>query len=92
MPIDPKTVDTFDPHTVPTLVTLFNELDSFKPSGAGDGDGSAHKRQRISDLDKTSLRGFMEYFEDHFLGPLYADAKAGWKQSRDRLAAATNSW
>ena len=91
VPINPKTVDSLTRTPCPAGDAL-QRAGLARPAGASGDDGAVRKRQRISDLDKTSLRSFMQYFEDSFLTPLYADAKAGWKQSRDRLAAATNSW
>lgn len=92
VPIDPNTVDSFDPHTVPTLLTLEDELDSFKQPGTDDDDAEARKRQRISDLDRTSLKPYMRFFEEKFIGPLRAEIQRGRKDRSQKLAAVTNDW
>ena len=84
VPLDPKTTDHFDPHTVPTLVSLFQEIETFdrkektmvekNDDGKEDGEkqegGSSTKRRKVSELEKTSMKKYLHYFESHFLEPL----------------------
>ena len=78
VPIDPTKVDEWDPHTTPTVASLADELDSsssslHKNTINGDGDdttNSSNKRMKISDVDKTSLKPYMEYFEHSFLAKI----------------------
>tara|TARA_B100000780_G_C21095639_1_gene441852 strand:+ start:259 stop:1755 length:1497 start_codon:yes stop_codon:yes gene_type:complete len=76
VPIDPNSTDHFDPHTVPTLVSLFDEIDQYdskhKNDDAKDTEGSESnkKRRRVSELEKTTLAKYLHYFEHSFLNPL----------------------
>jgi DNA primase small subunit len=79
VPLDPKTTDQFDPHTVPTLVSLFHEIEQHdrneKTSEENDENGkqeggSSTKRRKVSELEKTTLKKYLQYFENEFLQPL----------------------
>lgn len=77
VPLDPSMADHFDPHCVPTLVSLFEEIDKFDDAkkaaaveAGEDESGSAEKRRRVTDASKTSMKHYLEYFEEAFLSPL----------------------
>ena len=78
VPLDPSMTDQFDPHCVPTLVSLFNEIESYndaekaKKTATGErvGEGSAEKRRKVNEVAKTSMKHYIEYFEESFLRPL----------------------
>jgi len=100
VPIDPTKVDEWDPHTTPTVASLADELDSSSSSlhkntiNGDDGDttNSSNKRMKISDVDKTSLKPYMEYFEHSFLAPLYADIKKDFREAAEKQAAVNGDW
>ena len=87
VPIDPSTVDEWDPHSTPTVASLADELDSNAISNQKDEDSTSNKRMKISDVDKTSLKSYMEYFENSFLAPLYADIKQNFRDEAEKQAA-----
>jgi len=58
VPVDPETVDTFDPASVPTVGQLLQELD------AGAIQDSAAEDIR-SDWEKTSLKTYVELLDRH---------------------------
>ena len=77
VPLDPTTAEHFDPHTVPTLVSLFNEIEQFdakqRVSDTKEGEGSEEtttKRRRVSELEKTIMKKYLNYFEQEFIKPL----------------------
>ena len=75
VPLDPSMADHFDPHSVPTLVSLFGEIDAFddaKKDNSMEGDDACtpEKRRKVSDVAKTSMKHYLEYFEEAFLSPL----------------------
>ena len=77
VPIDPKQADDFNPHAVPTLVSIFQDIEDFagEKEDAADDDGNmegAPKRRRIDDASKTRMAPYLRYFESHFLEPLLA--------------------
>jgi hypothetical protein len=57
--------------------------------GAGGGDGEEDKEMgeakrrkvRMNDSDKTEMKGYLEFFEESFLRPLYADIRAKNKEA-----------
>lgn len=94
VPIDPSKVDEWDPHTTPTVASLADELDSSSNINNVDGSdvNNSNKRMKISDVDKTSLKPYMEYFENSFLAPLYADIKKEFREEAEKLAAVNGDW
>lgn len=78
IPMDPKTVDTFDPFAVPTLPQIVAELDA---AGKSDGSGGP------PDWTKTSLKGSFERFVKDFLTPLKnANMKRNRKEAEKEAA------
>lgn len=52
MPIKIEDCDSFDPLTVPNLISIKKELDEYKDSD-----------EKMADYKKTSLKPYYEYFE-----------------------------
>lgn len=65
VPVDPASVDEFDPFDVPTVTELLAEVDAAAEERAveGKGDsGGADEHRRAPDWEKTRLRPYVEYF------------------------------
>ena len=41
---------------------------------------------------QLSLKSYMEYFENSFLAPLYADIKQDFRDEAEKQAAVTGDW
>ncbi|KAH8087166.1 prim-pol domain-containing protein [Cristinia sonorae] len=61
VPVDPATVDQFDPEKVPTVLQLLDELNDV--SSMVTGDNGAHH----SDWEQTSLKPYVEMLDKHVL-------------------------
>jgi len=59
VPVDPETIDEFDPELVPTVGQLLRELDAATPESTG---------EEHSDWERTSLKPYVEMLEKHALG------------------------
>ena len=93
VPVDPRTVDKFDPARVPTVQQLLRELDSSAPptaasgetgnggAGAGAGAGGEHH----ADWEKTSLRAYVDMLDRHVMGLMEETRRA--KQKMGECAA-----
>ena len=75
------------------MVSLFQEIDDFddkQKAERADAESAngADKRRRVSDMDKTSLRHYVQYFETSFLGPLleHHAIERGARSDRDASA------
>ncbi|KAI9068076.1 hypothetical protein FKP32DRAFT_184964 [Trametes sanguinea] len=64
VPVDPRTIDNFDPASVPTVTKLLRELDSIAPTENG-ASGEHH-----SDWERTSLKSYVEMLDKHVMGLL----------------------
>ncbi|THH30888.1 hypothetical protein EUX98_g3270 [Antrodiella citrinella] len=63
VPVDPATVDRFDPERVPTVAQLLKELDQTSiPAGE-----PAENEERHSDWENTSLKPYVEMLDKHAL-------------------------
>jgi len=67
VPLDPKTVEQFNPETVPTLTQLVNELD----------EETSEERKKLKDYERTSLNNSVQLFKK-FLVRL----ESSWKNKR----------
>ncbi|KAF9524030.1 prim-pol domain-containing protein [Crepidotus variabilis] len=56
VPVDPHTVDSFDPSTVPTVGQLLRELDEM---------GNSNGEETKADWEKTSLKPYIELMNNH---------------------------
>lgn len=77
VPIDVRKVDEFEPESVPTVSQLLVEIDSWR----GDVDSGDGEDSNIQDWQKTSLKGYVEYFRT-FVNALMKDERAE-KRGRD---------
>lgn len=82
VPIDPETIEEFNPANAPTLALLQEELNGNKTS---DSDSK-------SILNHTSLQYHIEFFERKFLKPLLLASKAKEREGRESSAAFTGDW
>lgn len=82
VPVDPKTIDDFDPETVPTVGQLLGELDETQVTIEGEqGEG----RHAVADWSRTSLKPYVEMLDNH--------AKEIMGEVRkEKRAAADESW
>ncbi|KAI0331725.1 prim-pol domain-containing protein [Cubamyces sp. BRFM 1775] len=62
VPVDPRTIDRFDPKSVPTVTQLLRELDSLAPPESG-APGEHH-----SDWERTSLKPYVDMLDKHVMG------------------------
>ena len=77
VPIDSTDPAAFDPFTVPTVSSLLGEIDSWEKTG------EENSTERISDWEKTSLKGFIRYFKKH-VDRIMADER-GFKKEEAEL-------
>lgn len=82
VPVNPKTIDDFDPETVPTVGQLLRELDETQVTTEGEqGEG----RPAVADWSRTSLKPYVEMLDNH--------AKEIMGEVRkEKRAAADESW
>jgi DNA primase small subunit len=79
VPIDMRTVEDFDPFTVPTVTQLLGEIDDWeKKKGA---DMSDEEKAKVQDWQKTSLKPYIEYFRGHVASLIKEEGKG--KRERD---------
>ena len=64
IPIDPEQIDSFDLNDVPSLDSLLNDINEWKPT---------QPNQSIPDYKKTKLKQYYSIFKNKFLGPLIKD-------------------
>ncbi|KAI9370137.1 hypothetical protein BJX61DRAFT_516443 [Aspergillus egyptiacus] len=95
VPIDIRTVENFDPFSVPTVSQLLSEIDTWDvdhPSNNGatdtqDAEGSvpdsdARGSRRLQDYEKTSLKPYIDYFRS-FIAGLLKDERNGKRERND---------
>ncbi|KAK3652762.1 p48 polypeptide of DNA primase [Elasticomyces elasticus] len=80
VPIDTRTLEDFDPLSVPTVTELLREIDEWE-SGPGQRMGE-EERAKVQDWQKTSLKTYVEYFRGYVAGLLKEEAKVV-KRERD---------
>ncbi|KAI0631346.1 prim-pol domain-containing protein [Trametes polyzona] len=88
VPVDPRTIDRFDPAAVPTVAQLLSELDRAPVAGAGGENGAAagggeqqQPQQHHADWEKTSLKPYVDMLDKHVQGLLEETRKV--KQKTD---------
>lgn len=79
VPIQPATIDDFDPFCVPTLPQLMKELDEF--------DEEAHKGRNLQNWQKTSLKSYFEPFLKEFLEPMTKEIRKQEREVAEEKAA-----
>lgn len=97
-----KSLNRFDPFTVPTLAQVIQELDAYhqqhptQPTNNDDGDTvdvvvddqiESKTPTLRYEWQKTSLRPYMEAFEKEFLQPLLKDLRQEQRQTHDQEEA-----
>ncbi|KAI1519809.1 DNA primase [Pyrenophora tritici-repentis] len=78
VPIDTRTVEDFDPLSVPTITQLLGEIDEWK--GGDDG-------KKVQDWDKTSLKPYVDFFRK-FVAGLIEEEKGVGKREREETGDA----
>ncbi|EJF59302.1 prim-pol domain-containing protein [Dichomitus squalens LYAD-421 SS1] len=90
VPVDPRTIDRFDPGRVPTVHQLLRELDAAAPpapSGGGEtgegvgGDKVTAAGEHHADWERTSLKPYVELLDRHARGLMEETRRA--KQKMD---------
>ncbi|KAI0717018.1 prim-pol domain-containing protein [Earliella scabrosa] len=77
VPVDPRTIDKFNPSRVPTVGQLLRELDQLAPTQpVENGSGEHH-----SDWERTSLKPYVEMLDKHALAIMEETRKV--KQKMD---------
>ncbi|KAK5157654.1 hypothetical protein LTR04_005354 [Oleoguttula sp. CCFEE 6159] len=89
VPIDVSKVEEFDPEEVPTVGRLLGEIDSWDAAHAdvqgGEDRGEAGGARKVPDVEKTSLKPYVEFFKA-FVAGLLREEKGG---KREREAGGT---
>ncbi|TFK92525.1 prim-pol domain-containing protein [Polyporus arcularius HHB13444] len=75
VPVDPRTIDKFDPARVPTVSQLLNELDKLALPQAGES------AEHHADWERTSLKPYVEMLDKHVMGLMEETRKS--KQKMD---------
>lgn len=90
VPFNPKTADSFNPMTVPTINTLIEEVNNYdkelEEQLEKEGDMEGTVRSRIKDYKKTSLNKSMMVFEE-FVRSL----EQNWKGKHIKIGQSDNS-
>jgi len=70
VPIDARNPDRFNPFTVPTVRSLCEEVDGYDAAHM-----VAEGEEQVADLQKTELKGAVDFFQKNFLRELYKEIK-----------------
>jgi len=94
---DVENSDKFDPDSVPNLVELSEEINvSLESRIKNEEDESLpNKKQKIENYKRTSLKPYIEQFEQIFLKGLYKDIKEKFKKiavQKQEKAAIVGDW
>ncbi|KAB8346314.1 hypothetical protein FH972_023358 [Carpinus fangiana] len=79
VPIDPSTVDDFDPLDVPTVTELLGQVDQYFKD-AGEEEAADAAARRAPDWEKTRLKPYVEYFRG-FVNNLVKDEQNGKRKA-----------
>lgn len=77
VPVDPRSVDDFDPLDVPTVTELLGEVDEWESKQRDDGENG----KKTQDWEKTRLKPYVDYFRG-FVAALIKD-ETGGKRGRE---------
>lgn len=77
VPVDPQSVDDFDPLKVPIVTTLLAQVDTWKGDAEMTGTG-----KKLQDWEKTGLKPYVDYFR-RFTAELMRDEQGGKRQRED---------
>jgi len=84
VPIDSEHPEDFDPLTVPTVTELLKEIDEWNVESKEDL--LKKDEEKKPDIDKTSLKPYVEYFRKFVAGVLRDETKEQVKVKRERAA------
>lgn len=81
VPVDPRTIDKFDPARVPTVGQLLRELDKLAlPQPGENGTGEHH-----SDWERTSLKPYVDMLDKHVMALMEETRKVKQKMGASCL-------
>ena len=90
VPVDPRTVDKFDPARVPTVQQLLRELDSASASApattAESAEGGAQGGEHHADWEKPSLPAYVDMLDRHVMGLMEETRRAKQKMGECALS------
>jgi DNA primase small subunit len=86
IPVDPNTIDDFNPETVPSLTTMADEINAY------DKKHGEEKKKEVDDIQKTSMAGHIAFFEKSFLKPMLNSIKKDFRAKTEAAAASTGDW
>ena len=81
VPIDVRKVEDFDPFEVPTITQLLAEIDEWDQKNAGAM--TEEDRAKVQDWQKSSLKGYVEYFRGHVASLLKTEGKGKREREED---------
>ncbi len=84
VPVDPRTIDKFDPARVPTVSQLLNELDKLALPQAGES------AEHHADWERTSLKPYVEMLDKHVMGLMEETRKSKQKMGASYTLAASS--
>lgn len=84
VPIDSEHPEDFDPLTVPTVTELLKEIDEWNVESKEDL--LKKDEEKKPDVDKTSLKPYVEYFRKFVARVLRDETKEQVKVKRERAA------
>lgn len=73
VPIDMRSLEDFDPFTVPTVTQLLSEIDDWETKKGADM--SDDEKAKVQDWQKTSLKPYIEYFRGHVQNLIKEESK-----------------
>ncbi|KAL2835044.1 hypothetical protein BDW59DRAFT_137013 [Aspergillus cavernicola] len=95
VPIDMRSVDQFDPLSVPNVTQLLSEIDSWDAEhprngttegpdaeGSVPNDSDARGSRKLQDYEKTSLKPYIDYFRS-FIAGLLKEERNGKRERND---------
>ena len=104
--LDPQNADRFDPDRVPTLAALEKEINAYDEAhgkgggdamddgegGGGDGAPAAKRRKGVAHYEKTSLKDYIDGFDEKFLKAMKRERQARHAQSVRAKSEQAGEW
>ncbi|KAI2467359.1 prim-pol domain-containing protein [Annulohypoxylon bovei var. microspora] len=78
VPIDTRSLEDFDPLTVPTVQELLRDIDDWTPE-----EGEEAKAKALQDWEKTGLKPYVEYFRSFVLALMKDERDPKIKRERE---------
>ncbi|KAK4539573.1 hypothetical protein LTR36_010850 [Oleoguttula mirabilis] len=88
VPIDTRSLEDFDPFSVPTVTQLLQEIDAWDAEHVG---MTEEDRAKVQDWQRTSLKPYVEYFRGYVAGLLKAESAAGKRGREEEGVAGSES-